>query len=71
MAKINQVLNLYVLAIWFFLIIFSFSKRLELVEPFKLFNEIIICVITFAAIFAMFKLAKTDFKIRHSASKLS
>jgi hypothetical protein len=65
-AKINQVLNLYVLAIWFFLIIFSFSERLKLTEPFNLFNEITICLITVVAIFAMIKWAKTDFKIRHS-----
>ena len=64
-AKINQVLNLYVLSIWFFLIIFSFSKLLKLTEPFNLFNESIICLITIAAIFAMFKWSKTDFEIRH------
>ena len=65
-AKINQVLNLYVLAIWLFLIVFSFSERFNLTERFELFNEIIICLITVVAIFAMFKWAKTDFKIRHS-----
>ena len=65
-AKINQVLNLYVVTIWFFLIIYSFSERLNWNEPFQLFNEIIICFLTVAAIFAMFKWARTDFKIRQS-----
>ena len=63
-AKINQVLNLYVLAIWIFLIIYSFTERLNLPEPFQLFNEIIISSITAIAIFVMFKWSRTDVNIR-------
>jgi hypothetical protein len=49
-AKINQVLNLYVSVIWLFLIFHSISLKFNLLEPFKGFNILVLCIISIIAI---------------------
>ena len=63
-AMINQVLNLYIIAIWFYLGCHSISIQFSIQEPFLYFNEASILILTFAAVISMFIWAKTDFEGR-------
>lgn len=59
-AKINQVLNLYVSLVWLFLLLHSISLKFNLMEPFKGFNILIFVIASGVAIFFMLKKADRD-----------
>lgn len=59
-AKINQVLNLYVSMIWLFLLFYSISLKFNLMEPFKGFNTLIFIAGSVFFVYIMLKKTKRD-----------
>ncbi len=63
-AKINQVVNLYIAGIWLFFSIYSLSMKFTWIEPFSHFNFFVISVFTLLALFFLFFCTKTNFEGR-------
>ena len=63
-AKINQVVNLYIAGIWLFFSIYTLSMKFNWTEPFSHFNYFIISTFTLIALFLLFFCTKTNFEGR-------
>jgi hypothetical protein len=59
-SKINQILSLYILAIWIYLSVKSISTVFEIKEPFAKFNSIAVVLITVVFMTCFFVFARTD-----------
>lgn len=59
-SKVNQILSLYMIAIWTFLTIKSISMDFSLKEPFHGFNSVSLVIITGLFFWFLFKYAKTE-----------
>lgn len=59
-SKINQLLSLYIVFVWIFLMVQSFSEIYELKEPFKGFNSILLATLTIGFLFLLYKKARTE-----------
>ena len=67
-AKINQVLNLYIVCIWFLLSFYTLSQRFNWKEPIANFNYYTVTVITIGFSLSLLTQTKSDFKGRQSVN---